>query len=429
MKYAIKNAIVLDGTKDMVPQDDVIVLTNDDKIEAIVPSSYDTRQYTDLDLQGQYLLPGLINLQVHLLSDGSVRKHKLNESGSFIDSLPFMKKRTLKKAVEYAQTQLMSGVTTIRTVGSVEGFDTKVRDQINEGAINGPRMFTCNKPISVPGGHMAGELAYEAENDSEVAQLVSHLADQHVDYIKLMITSGLLEENGQEPGELKMPASYVRTAVMAAHELGLKVSAHVEGQIGLAVALENGVDMIEHGTILTGDNADAFLKNNSSYICVLSPTIPYAYLDDEKFNHSDLTAHAGEIVLKGVSEGAKNCLEHHIPVGLGSDASYDFVTHYDFWRELYYFTQFCDVDNNFALHTATCVNARILGKEYMIGTIESGKCADMIVCRNNPLEDLSALSQLTYIFSRGQLIENPQVTHIEEVDHSLDQVLNNLSSY
>lgn len=431
MRYALKNAIVLDGTKDMMPQDDVIVLTNDDKIEAIVPNSYDTKQYEDIDLGGQYLMPGLVNLQVHLLSDGNLHKRKLNESGSLkmLDQFSFMKKRTIKRALEYAKTQLLSGVTTIRTVGSTENFDTYIRDTINEGVVQGPRMLTCNKPISVPGGHMAGDLAYEAQSDEDVGRLVNHLASQHVDFIKLMITNGILEDDGTEPGELKMPASYVRTAVIAAHELGLKVAAHVEGQIGLSVALDNGVDLIEHGTMLSGDMADEYLKNNAACVCTISPTIPYAYLDQDIFNRSMTATHAGEIVLKGITEGAKGCLERHIPVGLGTDASYDFVTHYDFWRELYYFTKFCDVDNKFALHTATCVNARILGKEYMIGTIESGKCADMIVCHDNPLEDLSALSHLSYVISRGQLIENPQAGRIAEVDSALDGVLNQLASY
>ena len=93
------------------------------------------------------------------------------------------------------------------------------------------------------------------------------------------------------------------------------------------------------------------------------------------------------------------------------------------WRELVYFTHYCHVDNNFALHTATCVNAKILGKEFSIGTIESGKCADLIVTKNNPLDDLSALRDLSYVITKGQIIENPQVERNPDIDQVLDEAM------
>lgn len=424
MKYAIKNAIVLDGTRDMIAQDDVIVLVNEDRIEAIVPSSYDTKGYEDLDLEGQYLMPGLINLDVHLPFSGKVSKRQMNPitKTKMATALPLTRKMTMKKCIEAAKTQLMSGVTTIRTTGGIEDFDTKIRDFVSDHTVVGPRIIAANKAISVPGAPLAGSLAYEVNSDEEVAMYVHKLAEEGVDYIKIVIT-GDMHEPDDEPGVLKMPASYVRTAVINAHELGLKVTAHVQGQIGLSVALDNKVDVIEHGSVLSKGMADTFKSNPSVAVCTISPTIPYAYLDESQTFASADAHHAGKVILRGMSEGAKACIAHRIPVGLGTVSGSPFVTHYDMWRELVYFTHYCHVDNNFALHTATCVNAKILGKEFSIGTIESGKCADLIVTKNNPLADLSALRDLSYVITKGQIIANPQVERNPDIDQVLDEAM------
>jgi imidazolonepropionase-like amidohydrolase len=226
-----------------------------------------------------------------------------------------------------------------------------------------------------------------------------------------------------------MPESYVRAAVIRAHELKMKVAAHVEGQIGLSVALETGVDYIEHGSLITKTMIEDYKRNGTCNIATFSPYVAFSHVDPDLLDMTPDQIRASEIVLKGIVEATKGCLAHHIPVGLGSDPGYPFVTHYDMWRELYYFTQLCDVDNNFALHTATQVNAKILCIEYTRGTIEPGKFADMIVTKRNPLDDLSALKEISYIFTRGQKIDNPAIERNEEIDRSLDAVMKDISKY
>ncbi|MDE7277638.1 MAG: amidohydrolase family protein, partial [Lachnospiraceae bacterium] len=116
------------------------------------------------------------------------------------------------------------------------------------------------------------------------------------------------------------------------------------------------------------------------------------------------------------------CIANGIPVGLGTDTGCPFVTPYDMWRELYYFTKYCGVSNAFALHTATQVNAEILGISDKTGTIEIGKSADFIVARRNPLEDISALRTLSMVCARGNLVRNPKVKRIKSIDEALDKV-------
>lgn len=122
----------------------------------------------------------------------------------------------------YAKTQLLSGVTTIRTVGGIADIDTRLRGRIAAGKCDGPRILAADMAVSVPGGHMAGSLAYEATSAAQAAEDVRKIAQGKPDLIKLMITGGVLDAKKKgEPGELKMPPEYVRAACGEAHRLGL----------------------------------------------------------------------------------------------------------------------------------------------------------------------------------------------------------------
>ena len=127
--------------------------------------------------------------------------------------------------------------------------------------------------------------------------------------------------------------------------------------------------------------------------------------------------------MDGIIACAKACLEAGIPVGLGTDAGCPFITHYDMWREVAYFVKFCDVTPDFALHTATLGNAHILGLGEKTGSLEAGKSADLIVCDENPLEDLSRLRRLRYVMCRGQLVKNPRPRKMAAVEKALDRYL------
>ena len=128
---------------------------------------------------------------------------------------------------QYARIELMSGVTTIRTVGGLRDLDSRVRDEIYSGKQIGPRILTGNEGISVPGGHMAGSVAAIAKNTDEAVQLVQKGKRQGVDFIKLMITGGVMDAKKKGvPGELKMPPEMIRAVCDEAHRNGYIVAAH-----------------------------------------------------------------------------------------------------------------------------------------------------------------------------------------------------------
>ena len=426
MKYAFINGYLLTGDEDMSPIAGQVVLTDGEFITDIISDTADLTGYRVIDLQKQYLMPGLINLHVHLPASGKPKKKPTDNRKlvRLITSTALTRKVLMKMCAGYAKTELFSGVTTLRTVGGVLDSDAKTRDLILAGKLPGPRILSANMAISVPGGHMAGSLAYEAHNIQEVRDFVHKIAQGKPDLIKLMITGGVLDAKVKgEPGELKMAPELVKAACEEAHALGLKVAAHVESPEGIRVALENGVDSIEHGAKTDAQIISLFQEKHAFLVSTISPALPYALFDREISHASELEQYNGNVVFEGILNCAKTCMANNIPIGLGTDTGCPFITHDSMWREVYNFHKFCDVSNAYALYTATKRNAELAGLGDVTGTIAPGKCADMIVSRGNPLEDLTTLRSLSMVISRGKLYDSPKVRKMAKVERELDKFL------
>ena len=174
MNYAFINGKLLDGTKDMQVQSGLYILVQDGIITDIVPSTADLQNYNIIDLQGNYILPGLINMHVHLAGNGKPQK-KQRDNEKLVHTImgsSLTRKIAYKMVSGFAKDELLSGVTTIRTVGGLGDFDTRLRDEIEAGTKTGPRILAANQGISVPGGHMAGSVAIAAETvDDALSQL------------------------------------------------------------------------------------------------------------------------------------------------------------------------------------------------------------------------------------------------------------------
>ena len=426
MKFAYRNAHLLDGTRDMLPRDGLAVLTDGETIAGIVPEEAVPEGFEPVDLGGKYLMPGLINLHVHLAGNGKPQK-KQRDNEKLVRRLMGT---GLSRAVAYhvvadfARLEVMSGVTTIRTVGGLGDFDTRLRDEIAAGARPGPRILAANEGISVPGGHMAGSVAVAAADIPEALAQVDRAKEQGVDLIKLMITGGVMDAKAKGvPGELKMPPEMVKAVCDRAHSLGYPVAAHVESTEGVRVALENGVDSIEHGAKLDERLIRLFRDRGACLCTTLSPALPYALFDRSVTHATEAEQFNGNVVFEGIIACAKAALANDIPVVLGNDVGCPWITQYDFWRELCYFRKYVGVSNAFALHTATGRAAEVMGLGSVTGTIEVGKSADLIVTRGNPLADLRALRSVDMVVARGQRYDAPRVKYNARVMAELDKFL------
>lgn len=426
MKYALINGKLLDGTENMQVREGVSILVENGFIKDIAENGADLSGYEKIDLKGKYIMPGLINMHVHLAGNGKPQK-KQRDNEKLVNKIL---STSLTRAVAYnlvssfAKTELLSGVTTIRTVGGLGNFDTRLRDDINSGKKQGPRILAANTGISVPGGHMAGSVAIAAKNIDEALAQLEKSRKENIDLIKLMITGGVMDakEKGV-PGELKMSPEMVKAVCDKAHEYGYTVAAHVESPEGVRVALENGVDSIEHGAKPDGHIINLF-KERGAFLCTtLSPALPYALFDRSLTNATEVEQYNGNVVFKGIIECSKAAIENNIPVVLGNDVGCPWITQYDFYRELYYFTKYVGVSNKFALYTATLNSARMAGIDNVTGSIEKGKSADMIVTEKNPLNDIRALRNIDTVIFCGNIINNPKVKVKKKVSKELDKFL------
>ena len=432
MAYVFTHATVLDGTADMEPRPNATVVVNDEgriaaigAAEEIVPPA----NAQEIDLKGAYLVPGLVNLHVHLC--GSGKPTSAGAAGDLIDKVVgnpigmWYLRRIIKK---HAQQQLASGVTTVRSVGDPGFADVDVRDAINAGKYQGPRLLTSGVGVTVPNGHGAGLFAHIAKTPEQAREIVRDCFARKCDLVKLFITGGVFDaEKEGEPGVLRMSPEIAAAAVDEAHKLGMATAAHIESAEGVRVGLEAGVDTIEHGADLTPELIALFKENgvgrSSSLTCTVSPALPFVELDPEKTHSTEIQKVNGNIVYKGIVRAAQAALEAGIPVGLGTDSACPYVTHYDMWREVVYFERIVGAQRRLALHTATLGNARILGLGDETGSIEVGKAADLIVLDENPLENLEALRQLKMVMARGKLVSGLSVKHLPELDRELDAFL------
>ena len=433
MKYVFTNGKILNGTKDMQVQEGQVILVENERITELLPTEEAGKRnlkasgYEEIDLRGKYILPGLINMHVHLAGNGKPQK-KQRDNEALVKKIM---SNGLTKAIAYnmvcgfAKDELYSGVTTIRTVGGLGDFDTRLRDDIAAGKKPGPRILAANEGISVPGGHMAGSVAIAADSVEEALQHLETSKAQKVDLVKLMITGGVLDakEKGV-PGELKMAPEMVKAVCDKAHTMGYMVAAHVESPEGVKAALKNGVDSIEHGAKADEEMISLFKEHNAFLCTTLSPALPYALFDRSITNASEVEQFNGNVVFEGIIDCAKAAIANDIPVVLGNDVGCPWITQYDFWRELYYFHKYVGVSNAFALYTATCRGAEMAGIGDITGTLEPGKCADMIVVEKNPLEDLRVLRNVDMVIVQGKVIRAPKVKKKQIVETELDKFLN-----
>ena len=417
----------------MQVQEGQVILVENERITELLPAEEAGKRnltasgYEEIDLQGKYILPGLINMHVHLAGNGKPQK-KQRDNEALVKKIM---SNGLTKAIAYnmvcgfAKDELYSGVTTIRTVGGLGDFDTRLRDDIAAGKKPGPRILAANEGISVPGGHMAGSVAIAADSVEEALQHLETSKAQKVDLVKLMITGGVLDakEKGV-PGELKMAPEMVKAVCDKAHTMGYMVAAHVESPEGVKVALKNGVDSIEHGAKADEEMISLFKEHNAFLCTTLSPALPYALFDRFITNASEVEQFNGNVVFEGIIDCAKAAIANDIPVVLGNDVGCPWITQYDFWRELYYFHKYVGVSNAFALYTATCRGAEMAGIGDITGTLEPGKCADMIVVEKNPLEDLRVLRNVDMVIVQGKVIRAPKVKKKQIVETELDKFLN-----
>ena len=430
-KKVFLNAKTFDGYKDSDIKK-CAIFVEDEKIVGIsYDENPDTRGYDVIDLNGKFVVPGLVNPHVHLFGTGM--PSKVISGGNSQKAVMKIVNTKLGDAIlgilvkSAARQQLLSGVTTVRAVGDFKYSDVKLRDKINSGKVIGPRLKVSGPAITVPGGHGDGTFSMTSDTEDGLRALVRKNKEAGVDFIKICVTGGVIDAKVRgEPGEVKMNEAQTAAVVDEAHKLGLRVASHTESFKGVEITAKTGVDTVEHGAPLTPEMAEEMKKTSSAMVVTYSPALPLQKLDPSITKLDPICVYNTGIVVDNMTQGAKDCIENDILLGMGTDSCCPFATQYNMWREVYFFQKRVGVSNAYALSVATLNNAKVVGVDDVTGTIEKGKCADMIVMSRNPLDDLTALRDLDMIAVRGKIIENPRPKRNGNIERELDGISLNL---
>lgn len=355
-------------------------------------------QNADLvDLSGKWLLPGLIDAHIHVCYNGAESVFALLERHR--DAL-------VLEAVDIVRRILSHGTTTVRDIGGEKYIEMSLRNAIEAGFIQGPRMKTSGRVISMTGGH-AHFIAREADGPDEVRKAAREQIKAGADTVKLMATGGSATP-GQDIMASQFTVDEIKAAVETAHMMGRTVAAHCHGTGGIKNCLLAGVDSIEHGTYLDEETADIMIENGSSLVLTLGVGDP----DLESYPLSPVQKADAERRKPMIEKGIRQIREtialaraKDVFLGSGSDAGGNPLAphHYSMARELELLVA-NGIPEMEAISIVTMNNAKILRWENEIGSIEPGKFADLLVIDGDPLADIRNVRKVAAVYKGGKKV-------------------------
>ena len=393
---------LIDGRNE-TPRHTVTVVVDGDRIVDVV-SGYTAPAAGDqvIDLRNATVLPGLMDMHVHL--DGQSSPTSYTEE-FFLNPGDYA-----LRAAFYAQKTLLAGFTTVRNLGDSQNSTLALRKAIAAGWVTGPRVYTAGRALATTGGHAdptngqnfalmgdPGPLQGVINGADEARKAVRQRYKEGVDLIKITATGGVLSlaTNGQNA---QFTDEEMRAIVTTAHEYGLKVAAHAHGTEGMKRAVLAGVDSIEHGTFMS-EEVVALMKEHGTYYV---PTLSAGHFVLDK---AKTPGYFPPVVIpKALATGAamtatfQRAYAAGVKIAFGTDQGV--APHGDNAREFIYMVE-AGMPPMKALQSATLECAKLLGVEKDLGTVEPGKFADLIAVPGDPLADIKLMTSVTFVMKAG----------------------------
>lgn len=383
------------------------VLVRDEMISQIFETKVNPVTVEDVDAiieaKGRYLMPGMINLHVHIQ-----RRHlHLPGKGVFRQGAAVLENssdmRRMVFAIRNGLYELHHGVTTIRDCCSKARLNNEYRDCVKDGLIDGPTVVSCGLGIASTGGHETHRYpgAVEVDGPDEVRKAVREEIKRGADFIKFMGSGGLggLPEH-EHPYWVEMSLEELQAGIAEAHNRMKTCTVHAMGKKAVEFAVRAGMDGIEHGTNLDEDLVELMLENQVYYVPTMSGIAAVAQREYDG-GSKELAGFIRQLVVDPQFESVGLAHGKGLLIGAGTDTLGDMVT------ELSMFVA-CGMKAIEALRTATINAAKILAKEQSIGSIAEGKRADLFLVDKDPLESVEHLRSIEWVMKDGRLL------HIEK---------------
>jgi len=369
------------------------VLIDGERITAVGPRRAIEKAAKDarvVDLGEATLLPGFINLHVHLDFDGSA---------DFLNSARLIDEQTSTLlAVDSARRALASGVTTVRDLGNKFAVAIAVRDAAVRGWVAAPRIVAAGKAVCMTGGH-GWFIGIESDGPHEMRKAVRQNLKLGADCIKVIATGGVLSP-GVEVGSTQLDEDELAVAVREAHKAGRRVAAHAIANAGVKNALRAGVDTIEHGCFLDVEAVDMMKKAKAWYVPTLCA--PHA-LNERRADVPAFVARKTVEVYDAHRESFRLALRKGASIATGTDAGTPFNYHGGFATELVLMTRL-GMSTEQALRAATVDAASALGQSGIVGELTEGATADIVAVEGDPLRDIEATRRVRATIARGRIV-------------------------
>lgn len=358
---------------------------------------------TVIDLKSKTVLPGLIDMHVHIEGETSPTR--------YLESFTENKADVAFKAYEIGERTLMAGFTGVRDLGG-SGVNVSLRNAINAGTVKGPRIFTAEKAIGTTGGHADPTNGYREDlmgdpgpdkgvinSVDDARKAVRQRYKNGADLIKITATGGVLSvsKNGVNPQFTQEEANAI---VATAKEYGMHVAAHAHGIEGMKRAIKAGVQTIEHGSLMDRETA----KLMKQYNCYMVPTLSAGRYVRQQ---ADIKGYYPDIIIpkimkvdEGIRATMKMVYQEGVPIAFGTDAGV--FPHGENAKEFAYMVE-TGWSPMFSIQSATITNAKLLDMEGQLGVISEGFLADIIAVDTNPIEDITAMEKVSFVMKNGTI--------------------------
>ena len=346
-----------------------------------------------VDLGGKTVIPGMTESHAHI--------SYTNNGPLELDKTPI--EEAMIKTVENARIMLGSGFTSAISFGSVHRIDVFLRDAINNGQIAGPRLLAGGRDICAIGGNadmypdhakpQTEGLAIITDGPWEIRKAVRSLWKNGVDVVKVMIDGELISLQGR-PGDLGYKDEEVEALVDEAHRKKMKVACHARSAEAVKQAVRSGIDFIGHANYIDSEALDLLIENKDRVY--VGPAIAWemAFLDNaEEMGYKNDSREVIEYQkeLEETISSYKKMKEAGIKILVGGDYGLDIAPHGTYAKDLEYYVNLFGFSNAEALHCATSMGGEAMNNDGLLGTIEEGKLADLVIIDGNPLEDITIL--------------------------------------
>ena len=395
---------LLDPATSMEPLLEQTVVVMDGRVAEVVAGF--TTDADAIDLTGATCMPGLIDSHTHLTGE--------SRSNGYIDRFRLTPADRVLQAVAFARSTLMAGFTTVRDVGADEGADYALRDAINRGDVDGPRMFVAGNSLSISGGHADRSNSYREdivgvpdETQGVVDGVGAAVRGVRIairrgsDLIKFTATGGVLSLQGDGTGAHFSEAE-MRAIIETANARGLTVAAHAHGDEGMATAVRAGVSSIEHGTYMS-DATMALMRERGTYL-VPTITAGKSVADSARIEgyYTPVVTQKSLTIGPLIQDTFHRAWEAGVPIAFGTDAGV-----FRHGRNANEFVYMEEVGVPFmeALRFATVNAADLLGRGDQLGALRPGFTADLVAVTGDPLTDASAMRDVAFVMQAGRVVK------------------------